>query len=322
MIKDLTYYCSCFEKLRRDQKNGGAPHKPVLLISLIEAFQKRIYNSRKISIVPEIVGLFKSNWETLVETNHQCLFTLPFYHMSTEPFWQLVPNPGCELWVKSKSSMRSFSNLNTAIKYAQIDDELVQIFLDENDSEILLHFLLDKYFPSTKINFRSGNNDYINDIKFQITKESKANYKKRLILIKKQLDDLAFQEEVFVRSNVFKKEVPKLYNYTCCITGLRIDAIESISMVDACHIVPFSESYDDTITNGIALCPNFHRAFDRGLVSIDKNFRVLVSKNFIETIETNYSIKQFEGKEILLPKNKNYFPSSESLNHHRERFGF
>lgn len=33
-------------------------------------------------------------------------------------------------------------------------------------------------------------------------------------------------------------------------------AITNVSMVDACHIVPFSEGYDDTLTNGIALCPN------------------------------------------------------------------
>ena len=32
LTKDIVYYCSCFKKLRRDRKNGGAPHKPILLI--------------------------------------------------------------------------------------------------------------------------------------------------------------------------------------------------------------------------------------------------------------------------------------------------
>jgi len=75
-----------------------------------------------------------------------------------------------------------------------------------------------------------------------------------------------FKEEVFIRSGIFKREIPKLYNNTCAISQLRIDATANISMVDACHIVPFSEAYDDTLTNGIALCPNLHRAFDRGLI--------------------------------------------------------
>ncbi|MFC4198185.1 HNH endonuclease [Pedobacter jamesrossensis] len=34
--------------------------------------------------------------------------------------------------------------------------------------------------------------------------------------------------------------------------------------------VPFNVSHNDKVTNGIALCPNLHRAFDRGLVSISR----------------------------------------------------
>lgn len=321
-VKDLAYYINCFEKLRRDRKNGGAPHKPILLISLIQAYQQNILTSNEIPVIPELVGLFKSNWNNLVETNHQCLFTLPFYHMSSEPFWQLVPNVGCEVWVKSKSSMRSFSNLTTAIKFAQIDDELLAIIKNNQDSNVLIQFLLEHYFPNSKNNFSAGGSNYINDIENQIIQEPKEDYKKRLLIIRKQLDNDAFQEEIFIRSNVFKKEIPKVYNYTCCISSLRIDAIANISMIDACHIIPFSESYNDTITNGIALCPNLHRAFDRGLISISDDYRVIMSGSFSEINETNYSLKQFDGKEILLPSNKSYLPSLESLKYHRNKFGF
>jgi len=319
-VKDLSYYINCFEKLRRDRKNGGAPHKPVLLISLIQAYQQGLYQTNKINIIPELVGLFKSNWNSLVETNHQCLFALPFYHMHSEPFWNLIPNEGCELWVKSKSSMRSFSNLITAVKYSQIDEELANIIKSEKDSQVLKLFLLEKYFPKTKNGVGSNGNDYINDIENQITQEPQEEYRKRLILIRKQLDNDAFQEEIYVRSNIFKKEIPKIYNYTCSISGLRIDALSNISMVDACHIVPFSESYNDTVTNGIALCPNLHRAFDRGLISINNNHKVIISKEFSESSDSNYGVKQFEGKRILLPDNEKYFPSLESLNSHRRKF--
>lgn len=33
---------------------------------------------------------------------------------------------------------------------------------------------------------------------------------------------------------------------------------------------------DDTIGNGLSLCPNLHHAFDRGLIAIDDEYRVLV----------------------------------------------
>ncbi len=321
-VKDLKYYCSLFENLRRDYKNGGAPHKPILLLSIIQAFQQRIFTSNEISIIPEIVGLFKSNWKQLVTSNHDCLFTLPFFHMNTEPFWTLVPNKGCEIWVISKSSMRSFSNLTTAVKFALIDEELKSLLLCKDESNILIHLILDKYFSGTKSNYLPNGNKYITDIEDQIINDSQEIYKKRLLEIRKELDAEEFQEEVFIRSNVFKKEIPKIYNFTCCISGLRIDAIENISMIDACHIIPFAESYNDTISNGIALCPNLHRAYDRGLISIDENFKVIINKNFSEPFRSVYNIKQFENVKIILPMNISHFPSNDSIKYHMNKYGF
>ena len=320
--KNLTYYCSRFENLRRDYKNGGAPHKPILLISLIQAFQQGFYKTAEISIIPELVGYFKSNWNKLVFTNHQCLFTLPFYHMNSEPFWSLIPKIGCEMWVKSKSSMRSFANLTTAIKYAVIDEELKELFLEKDGSGILVQLLLEKYFPTTKDKFDFRSNNYVSDIEDQIAEDPKETYQKRLLQIRSELDNDAFQEEVYIRSNIFKKEIPKIYNYTCCISGFRIDAVSNISMIDACHIIPFSESYNDTITNGIALSPTLHRAFDRGLISIDDDYKVLVNNNFSEVNRTPYNIKQFTGIKLLLPSNEQFFPSLDSLSQHRKKFDF
>ena len=320
--KTLAYYCSKFESLRRDFKNGGAPHKPILLISLIQAYKNGLYITSEIRILPELVGLFKSNWQSLVETNHQCLFTLPFYYMNSEPFWELVPNRGCELWIKSKSPMRSFSNLTTAVKCAKIDEELKELLLKREESQILLQVLLDKYFPkANSADLSTPDYSYLTEIKTQILQESKQAYQNRLTQIRNELDNEGFQEEIFVRGGVFKKEVPKIYNYTCCISGLRIDAGDNISMVDACHIIPFSESFNDTISNGLSLCPNLHRALDRGLISINNDFRVIVNNNFSEPFSSAYNIKQFEGKQILLPSNDRHFPSFESLGYHRGQFG-
>lgn len=321
-IKNLSYYCSKFVQLRRDFKNGGAPHKPILMISLIQAFQNGLYSTSEIQILPELVGLFKSNWQSLVETNHQCLFTLPFYHMSTEPFWKLEPNRGCELWIMSKGPMRSFSNLTTAVRCAKIDEELKEMLLKKEESQILLHCLLNNYFPKANSSVLAvADSSYLSEIRTQILKDSEKEYLKRLTQIRNELDNEGFQEEIFVRGGVFKKEVPKIYNYTCCISGLRIDAVENISMVDACHIIPFSEGFNDTISNGLSLCPNLHRAFDRGLISISNDFAVILNKNFSESFQSSYNIKQFEGKKIALPSKEHHFPSVESLGYHREKFG-
>jgi putative restriction endonuclease len=301
-------------------KNGGAPHKPILLLSVIKLFEQGLYTNNQIYILPELVASFKSIWSKLVITNHFPIFALPFYHLSSEPFWKLMPNVGCEKWIESKSSMRSFGNLTTAIKYALIDNELSNLFLCPENRDILKIALLDKYFPDTKSNFGTNEND---DLPAEsILHENSEKYKQKIIELKNQVDENAFQEEIFIRGGLFKREIPKIYNHTCAISGLRISAVANVSMVDACHIVPFSEGYDDTLTNGIALCPNLHRAFDRGLISISDDYTILVNKNFVENQRSAFNISQFAGKQVFLPFAEDLFPSLANIAIHRKKHKF
>jgi putative restriction endonuclease len=308
------------KKLRIDRSKGVAPHKPILLLSVLQTFQRGINNNRRIYITPELVALFKTNWSLLVISNHDCRFALPFYHLTGDSFWHLIPKPGFENILQLKSSMRSFANLNAWVDCAVIDEDLFLLFSDEKSNNILQQFLLDEYFPTTKSNFSNSENiqqklfDVIED---KILKEDAEEYKAEIKSLLRQKND----EEIFIRGSLFKREIPRIYNYTCCISEMKIDTIENISMIDACHIVPFSESYNDTISNGIALCPNLHRAFDRGLISIDNDYKVLVKSNWKEE-NSSYSIKQFENKQIQLPINKVNYPSLYNFKSHRIRFKF
>ena len=144
----------------------------------------------------------------------------------------------------------------------------------------------------------------------QILHESPVEYKREIAA--------SDEEEIFVRSGVFKKVIPRVYNYTCCISGMKIIATRDIQMIDACHIVPFAESHDDTIKNGISLSPNFHRAFDRFLITINNRYEIIVSEHFTES--ASYSIRAFHGRKIYLPDDLQYQPSVDNLNWHFERF--
>ncbi|MDO4729235.1 MAG: HNH endonuclease [Bacteroidota bacterium] len=318
LINSLPYYIHCFTHLKRDAKNGGAPHKPILLLSIIRLFENGLFTNNQIYILPELVAAFKSNWTKLVITNHHPVFVLPFYHLSSEKFWKLVANVGCEKWIESKSSMRSLHNLTTAVDFALIDKELTELLLQPESRDILKISILDKYFPETKTNYNTDEDDLPN---VSILYDNSEEYQRKINELKNKVDENTFQEEVFIRRGLFKREIPKIYNNTCAISGLRIDAITNVSMVDACHIVPFSEGYDDTLTNGIALCPNLHRAFDRGLISISDSYQVLINKNFIES-KSIYNISQFEGKQIILPTEIDFYPDINNIRKHRKRFGF
>lgn len=316
----LSYYQYLVTHLRRDYKKGGAPHKPVLLLSIIEAYQKKQIQDNRIYITPELVGLFKDNWNAFVQTEHDLKFALPFYHLRSEPFWKLIPKPGCEMLLEIAGSMRSFSNLNMAVAYAEIDIELFELFHDNIAAELLRRCIVETYFPQfTDVIAKEGSLEIREN---QILEESPEQYKQTIKSLQASLDRDAYQEEIFLRGGAFKRQIPKIYNDSCCISGLRIDLAANVSMIDACHIVPFSESYDDTITNGIALCPNLHRAFDRGLIAIDDNFKVLVRPDFVENTKSSYTIRQFNGVTINLPAESKNHPRLENLYLHRRKFGF
>ena len=311
MQETLQKYLQIFKKLRLDRSHGIAPHKPVLLISILQAFQNNLITNQRIYITPELVALFKANWSLLVTSNHDCRFALPFYHLIGDKFWILIPKAGFENILQLKAGMRSFASLNAAVECAIIKDDLLSLMKEKNSNSILQQFLLDEYFPETKINFSNSSGEQqkmFDDIESKILHEDAAEYRKEI----QQLMQQHNEEEIFLRGSLFKREIPKIYNNTCCISGMKIDATINVSMVDACHIIPFSESFNDTITNGIALCPNLHRAFDRGLIAIDGNYKVIVSDSFRED-KTSYSIKAFEGKKIILPYQNDYFPLKENF---------
>jgi putative restriction endonuclease len=313
--QSLQKYLQVFKKLRIDRSHGIAPHKPILLLSVLQTYHSNFNTSPKVYITPELVALFKTNWNQLVHTNHDCRISYPFYYLKSDKFWTLIPKSGFENINNMGSIMKTFSNLNAAVDFALIAEDLFELVTDKRSNDMLQQFLLDEYFPSSRMNFSSSNDgqaQLFNVIEQKLLHETPADYRQEIKNFLQQHNE----EEIFLRGSLFKREIPKIYNNTCCISGMRIDTAASVSMIDACHIIPFSVSYDDTVTNGIALCPNLHRAFDRGLIAVDSEYKVVVSPSFLEG-DTSYSIRAFDRVEIKLPKLKSYYPLRENFEWHR-----
>jgi putative restriction endonuclease len=65
---------------------GKAPHKPVLLLSIIELIEKGIIKNNRVDVDTDLVGTFQENWRLLVDTLHSADFTQPFYYLQSEGF--------------------------------------------------------------------------------------------------------------------------------------------------------------------------------------------------------------------------------------------
>jgi putative restriction endonuclease len=315
--EQIQKYLFQFSKLKRSATNGGAPHKPILLLSILSLIRKGEITSNRIEITPGLVLEFKSIWALLVVSQHTANFSLPFFHMRSEPFWRLVTKVGMIIPVTSSNSIKSLGTLKDSIAFAEIDKDLFDILLDSVSSSILEDKLLELYFPETKSNYRLNDYSFLNDLETQILNDDRESYAERISELRESLSNDEFEEEIFVRSGVFKREIPKIYDYQCAISGMRVESSTNSQLVDACHIIPFAISKDDTITNGISLSPNLHRAFDRGLLTINADYVVRISPAIKEN-ESPYSLRQFEGKQIKLPNETKYYPSIENLNWHKK----
>ncbi|GGH38391.1 HNH endonuclease [Mangrovimonas yunxiaonensis] len=322
MTEAISKYIRLLENLNRGYNKGlgRAPHKPVLLLAIIRLIQQKEITSNRIFITPELLLEFKNIWNIMVDTDHIPNFALPFFHMRSEPFWHLVAKPSMQIKVTKSKSIKSFKNLKESVAFAELDKNLYLLLTDTPKRQILEQVLVQKYFKNSMSNYsKIGLKPYDGHKKIekQILNEAKEEYQQHLKDLRASLDDDEYEEELFIRGGLFKKTIPKIYNYSCCISGMRIESSQNAQMIDACHIIPFSISNDDTIPNGISLSPNLHRAFDRGLITINPDYVVRISPTVSEN-DTVFSLSQFNGRQIILPSKASWFPSPESLQWHNK----
>lgn len=258
------------------------------------------------------MGLFQENWRLLVRTAHQSDFTQPFYYLQSdkvlgEGLWKLYLNSGYQI----NAHIRSVQTLSEVVAYGSLNEKLAVLLSDAVNRSTVRDYLLSIYFPKDKAKYykhKQLNDGFYHVVQSLVLNGPEARHKHISIQT---------EEDVFVRSGLFKRYIPQLYQDTCAMTGMRMWSTFKYNFIDACHIVPFAVTHDDTVTNGIALCPNLQRAFDRGLVSIDQDYRIMVSDHIDEQAEHSYSLSKLRGKPILHPRNDGYYPSQQNLGWHR-----
>ena len=113
----------------------------------------------------------------------------------------------------------------------------------------------------------------------------------------------------YSRDANFRKLVMSAYDNRCAVTRTQL------RLVDAAHILPvLSDESSDHVTNGIALSPTFHRAYDNCLIYLDENYVMRLNKEKAEELESvglSGGLGQFCSfldKKIYLPIDKNQRP--------------
>ena len=69
--QNFTYYANKFTKLRVDRAHGAiAPHKPILLLSVIELIEQGLLRHNQIPLYAELIAAFLKLWQQLGSAAH------------------------------------------------------------------------------------------------------------------------------------------------------------------------------------------------------------------------------------------------------------
>lgn len=315
MARDLGFYVKKFAGLRVYRAQGNAaPHKPILLLSVIELFQQGTIQQNQICLSPELISTFLKYWTHLGSDAYRSDIALPFFHLTGDGFWHLSPNPGFESTIAAKVRLKSLASLRDVVSYAYVEDELFH-FLSNPESRTCLRIaLIQEWFPEQEADLQNLYQvNAFEEFQLRLFERGGATY---------SVNDLEDQERTIVRDAAFRKIVVSLYGQRCAFCGLRIISADNQNIVDGAHIKPFSEFRDDRFDNGLALCKNHHWAFDRGWFSINDDYRIVIPPDRFteEPPQATRAMQDFDGEQIILPAQASDYPRLEALEWHRRRW--
>ena len=218
MNHDFQTYLYTFTHLKRGvTKYGLAPHKPILLLTLLELMDKGLVLNNQFEVDVDLVGLFQENWRLLVHTAHQPDFTQPFYYLQSDKvkgqsFWTLHPYPGFQI----NAHIKSVQVLSDTVAYGALTPELFQTLLQPENLAAARDAVLANYFSENRADYyrhKQLNDGFYHEVQSLVLNTPETQYKEVSITT---------EEDVFVRSGLFKRYIPQLYQDTCAMTGMRM----------------------------------------------------------------------------------------------------
>ena len=141
--------------------------------------------------------------------------------------------------------------------------------------------------------------------------ESSAPPKERAGLDKETLAKMR------IGQSFFRGAVLASYNWTCCVTGLNHPAL-----LTASHITPWATDHKNRVnpSNGLCLNALHDRAFDRYLMTVSPEFRVVLADDVRKRSDAPFVdlLLKYDGAPVLQPKR--FRPDPALLDRHRCEF--
>ena len=313
-------YVKAFSNLRTDKDrnrypaltNHCAPQKPLLLLSIMDLIAQGKINENFIEPSYELAETWNGYYSQIMPPRSPTSMAYPFSRLKTDGFWKRLPKPGYD--TDTEYNINSMNRLREVYFGAKMDDELFQYFVNPETRERLRLVLIHTYFAP--------------DVQTILIEQGKVNfdaYRYSEQILKETKEDtpdwksLEEPEKIRVRDQGFRKAIVMIYNHRCALCGIRMMTSEGHTVVEAAHIIPWNESHNDLPTNGMALCRLCHWSFDEGLMSVGKNYEVLVSRRIQTEQNLPGHILTLRDRNIFTPEDQKFWPAQINLERHRHK---
>ena len=271
------------------------PHKPAMLLAVIDLIESGDLSRNLIPFSDNLKSRFTHYYEIVKTRNDNNTPLNPYFYMRSEEFWSHIPLAGHELTVKALSSPPAMRDIPSLIEGARLAQGLWDILNDSAQRGQLRDVLVSRYFPQHRGALLQHN------AVAETTQEDQEEY------------------HLSGRSSGFRRIVVQVYEHQCAACGLRIRQPSGATIVDAAHIIPFSESRNDHPRNGLALCKNHHWAMDQSLIAPGTDHLWHISTQLDPRQPGERELLGLAKMHLILPKEKAYHPLPEALDWRESR---
>ena len=144
-------YIKSFFNLRTDTSRSRwnettkfrAPHKPLLLLAVIDLIAQGIIKTNFIELTPDLGELFNIYWSRVMPQDQRPNIILPFFHLNSDKFWHHIPIPGMESVLAATWQIRGVSQLKEIVLGVKLDDELFTLLCQEESRNVLRTVLIE-----------------------------------------------------------------------------------------------------------------------------------------------------------------------------------
>jgi len=92
----------------------------------------------------------------------------------------------------------------------------------------------------------------------------------------------------------FRVLITDAYSRKCAISGER-----TLPVLDAAHIKPYEQSGPHAVSNGLLLRSDIHKLFDKGYITITKDYKVEVSGRIKSEFENGRDYYKYHGNCLI-----------------------